>query len=92
MVASGNLGAQAVLAFDIGLGLAVQDQRQWRIQWRPADHLAVDQPVQQVLSRWNAHQRLSLENSMFHSDFQSDIAHVTCQFVSVLHPADQPFV
>ena len=48
MAASCYLGAQAVIALDIGHGLAMQDQRLWRIQWRPADHLAVDQAVQQV--------------------------------------------
>ena len=48
MVASGNLGAQAVIAFDIGLGFAMQGQRLRSIQWRPADHLAIDQAVQQV--------------------------------------------
>ncbi len=48
MATSCDLGAQAVIAFDIGLGLAVQGQRLWGIQWRPADHLAIDQPVQQV--------------------------------------------
>jgi hypothetical protein len=48
MTASGNLGAQTVITFDIGLWFAVQGQCLWRIQWRSAHDLAVDQPVQQV--------------------------------------------
>ena len=48
MAASGNLGAQAVIAFDIGLRLTGQDQRLWGIKRWPANHLAIDQPVQQV--------------------------------------------
>ncbi len=48
MVPSGDPGAQAVIAFDIGLRLSMQRQCPGRIQWWPANHLAVDQPVQQV--------------------------------------------
>ena len=48
MATSCGLAAQAVPALDIGLGLAVQDQRLRGIQWRPTNYLAIDQPVQQV--------------------------------------------
>jgi hypothetical protein len=41
MAATCNLGAQAVVTCDIGLGLAVQGQCLWSIQWWPTDHLAV---------------------------------------------------
>lgn len=50
MAAPGNLGAQAVTAFDIGLGFTAQDQRLRRIQWWPANHFATHQPVHQVRS------------------------------------------
>ena len=45
MAASGDLGTKAVIALDIGFGFVVQDQGLWGIKWRPANHLAVDQPV-----------------------------------------------
>jgi hypothetical protein len=48
MATPGNLGTQAVIAFDIGLGFAAQDKRLRGIKGRPANHLAIDQPVQQV--------------------------------------------
>ncbi|SEO34479.1 hypothetical protein SAMN04488103_1261 [Gemmobacter aquatilis] len=48
MAAPCDLGAQAVIAFDIGLGFTAQDQCLRRIQWWPANHLAIDQPVQQI--------------------------------------------
>ena len=48
MAASGNLSAQTVIAFDIGLGFTVQGQCLWRVQWRAVYHLTVDQAVQQV--------------------------------------------
>ena len=48
MAASGDLGAQAVIAFDVRLGLTAQDQCLRRVQWRPTNHFAIDQPVQQV--------------------------------------------
>ena len=48
MATTCNLGTQAVIAFDIGLGLAMQGQCLRRVQWWPANHLAVDQAVQQV--------------------------------------------
>ena len=48
MTASSDLGPQIIIAFDIGLGLLAQGQRLWRIQWWAIDHLAVDQPVQQI--------------------------------------------
>ena len=48
MAASGDLGTKAIIALDIGFGFAVQDQGLRRIKWRPANHLAVDQPVQLV--------------------------------------------
>jgi hypothetical protein len=41
----GDLAAQSVIAFDIGLGLAPQHQRLRGIQRRTTDHLAVDQAV-----------------------------------------------
>ena len=46
--ASHSLGAQAVIAFDIGLRLAAQDQGLRGIKRRPANRLAVDQSVQKV--------------------------------------------
>ena len=48
MAAPDDLGAQAIIAFDIGLGFMVQDQRLRGIKRRPANHLAIYQPVQQV--------------------------------------------
>ena len=48
MAAPCNLGAQAVVALDIGPGFAAQDQRLRGIKGRPANHLAIYQPVQQV--------------------------------------------
>ena len=48
MTASCGLGAQAIIAFDIGLWFALQDQRLWRIDVRPTDRLSVDQAVQKV--------------------------------------------
>ena len=47
-MASCRLGAQAVVAFDIGLGFAAQGQGLRGIEGRPANDLAIDQPVQQV--------------------------------------------
>ena len=47
-MASGNLAAQAVIALDISLGFTAQDHCLRGIQWRPADHLAIDQAMQQV--------------------------------------------
>ena len=66
MAASGNLGTQTVVAFDVRLGLAAQGQRLWRIQWRHAHHLAVDQPVQQVQDMGLG--RHALAQRKFHSD------------------------
>ena len=48
MAAPCDLGAQAIIAFDIGLGFVAQHQRLRGIKGRPANHLAIDQPVQQV--------------------------------------------
>ena len=48
MAASDTLVTQAIIAFDIGLGLAVEDQRLRGIQRRPTNYFAVDHPVQQV--------------------------------------------
>ena len=48
MAAPCDLRAQAVIAFDIGLGFAAQHQRLWRVERRPTNYLAIDQPVQQV--------------------------------------------
>ena len=47
-MASGDLAAKAVIAFDVCLGFTAQDQRLRGIKGRPANHLAVDQPVLQV--------------------------------------------
>ena len=48
MAASGVPGSQAIIAFDIGLGFAAQDQSLGRVDVRPASGLAVNQPVQDV--------------------------------------------
>ena len=48
MAASGDPGAQAVIAFDIGLRPAVQGQRLRCAQLRAVHHLAVNQPVQAI--------------------------------------------
>ena len=48
MAASGDLGAQAVTAFDFCLRFAVQDQGLRGIKRRPANHLTIDQAMQQV--------------------------------------------
>ena len=48
MAAPSDLGPQAVVAFDIGLGFTAQDQRLRCIQRRPANHLGIDQTVQKV--------------------------------------------
>jgi hypothetical protein len=48
MAASGNPGAQAAIAFDIGLRLAPQDHRLRGIKRRPIDCFAIDQSVHQV--------------------------------------------
>jgi hypothetical protein len=48
MTASCALGTQAVIAFDIGLGLKPQDQRSRRIDVGFGGGLAVNQPVQKV--------------------------------------------
>ena len=48
MAASGDLGAQTVIAFDIGLGFTVQGQCLRRVQRRHTNQLAVDQAVKQV--------------------------------------------
>lgn len=45
MAASGDLGAQAIIAFDIGFGFAAQDQCLRGIKRRPANRLAINQPV-----------------------------------------------
>ena len=48
MAASDDLGTQAIIAFDIGLGFMMQGQRLRGIQRRPIDCLAIDQSVRQV--------------------------------------------
>ena len=48
MAASGNMGAQTVMAFDIGLGLAMPGQCLLCVQRLPTDHLAIDQQVQDI--------------------------------------------
>ncbi len=48
MAASGDVSPQTVVAFDIGLGLTAQGQGLRGIERRPADDLAIDQPVQEV--------------------------------------------
>ena len=48
MAAPSDLHPQAVIAFDIGFGFVAQDQRLRGIKGRPANDLAIDQPVQQV--------------------------------------------
>ena len=48
MTATFGLAAQTVVALDIGRWLAPQGQRLRGIQGRPANDLAVDQPVQEV--------------------------------------------
>lgn len=48
MAAPCDLGAQAVIAFDISLGLAAQGQCLWSIKWRPTSHLAINQSMQEV--------------------------------------------
>ena len=48
MTASGHLGAQAVIAFDIRLRFSAQYQCLWCVDLGPVGRLAIDQPVQQV--------------------------------------------
>lgn len=48
MAAPRDPGAQAVIALDVGLGFTVQGQCLRCIQWRPADHLSIDQTVQKA--------------------------------------------
>ena len=48
MATLGNLGAQVVMAFTIGIWLMAQDPRLRGTKRRPADDHAVNQPVQQV--------------------------------------------
>ena len=48
MAASVYLGAQSIIALDIGLGFAAQDQCLRRIEIRSTGRLAVDQAAQQV--------------------------------------------
>jgi hypothetical protein len=48
MAASSDLGLQIIMASDISFEFLTQDQRLWRLQWRTINHLAVDQPVQQI--------------------------------------------
>ena len=48
MAAPRDVGTQAIIAFDIGLGFMVQEQRLRGIKRRPIDCLAIDQSVQKV--------------------------------------------
>ena len=48
MAASVSLGAQSIIALDIGLGFAAQDQCLRRIEIRSTGRLAVYQAAQQV--------------------------------------------
>ena len=52
MAAPDDLGAQAIIAFDIGLGFMVRDQRLRGIKRRPANHLAIYLPVLTMFSTW----------------------------------------
>lgn len=52
MTAPCSLGAQAVVAFDIGLWLTAQGQGLRGIGGRPANDLAIDQPVLTTFSTW----------------------------------------
>lgn len=80
-----DLGTQAIIAFDIGLGFTQQGQRLWGIDVGTIDCLAVDQPTQQVQHmRLGRHPRIQCQ---FHSpeddlfvvmkDKGKDIGHLT---------------